>query len=126
MILPDTSVWIEFLKGREPYAFLMKMLMEDQNVFAAEEVFAELHQGVKNKREFEIIQKYWSALPKPGREEVLVEAGIESKKNKWLSSGIGLIDASLIVQARREGAKIWSLDKKLTSLLRKKELYQSL
>jgi predicted nucleic acid-binding protein len=44
MILVDTSVWIEFLKARQPWLGEMTRLLEEQEVLAAEPVFGELLQ----------------------------------------------------------------------------------
>lgn len=54
---------------------------------------------------------------------VWIEAGKFSSENKLFSRGIGLIDCVIIIAARRENAKIWSLDKKLNSLLKNEEKY---
>ncbi len=126
MIIPDTSVWIECFKGKEPYAFMMRMLMEDQKILATEVVFAELLQGAKGKREVSLITRYWDSLPKEEVKGAFLLAGIESRKQKWLSKGVGLIDAVLIVQARKARAKVWSLDKKLNNLLNKGERYKTM
>ena len=82
MIIPDTSVWIEFFKGKEPYSFMMSMYMEDRSLIAAEVVFAELLQGARNKKELEVIHRYWSYLPKSGMKNLLIEAGMESSRKK--------------------------------------------
>jgi len=51
MIIPDTSVWIEFLKGNEPYFSQLKELLERNEVMGVECIFGELLQGAKNSRE---------------------------------------------------------------------------
>jgi hypothetical protein len=50
-----------------------------------------------------------------------VKAGELSSRNKWIDRGIGLIDAVLIFSARESKAKIWTLDKKLKTVLHKNE-----
>lgn len=42
-----------------------------------------------------------------------------------MSKGIGLIDAAIIIAARSKDCQIWSLDKKLLSCLKQKEIFVS-
>ena len=64
MIVVDTCIWIEFLKGKEPYFSNLSELLEQGQVLGLELIFAELMQGAKNKREREFISNYWNYLPK--------------------------------------------------------------
>ena len=121
MILVDTTIWVEFLKGHQPYLYQMKQLLEDRQVLAVEPVFGELLQGAKDDRERRIIVGFWENLPKNRVQDVWVKAGELSSRNKWIDHGIGLIDAVLIITARDSSAKVWSLDKKLKSVLHKNE-----
>ncbi|MHC4270174.1 MAG: hypothetical protein ACYSTS_17150 [Planctomycetota bacterium] len=81
-------------------------------------------QGALNIRERNIIYEYWLNLPKPEVENLLIKAGIESGKNKWISKGIGLIDSVIILSARETLSKIWTLDKKLKIILKKEEIFE--
>ena len=121
MILVDTSIWVEFLKGHQPYLDQMKQLLEDRQVLAVEPVFGELLQGAKDDRERRILLGFWENLPKNQMQDAWVKAGELSSRNKWSDRGIGLIDAVLIISARDSNAKVWSLDKKLKSVLHKNE-----
>lgn len=123
MIVLDTSVWIEFLKNNTEYFSKVKYLLENQQVLAIECVFGELLQGAKNKREIEIISLYWENLPKSKIENGWIQAGIYSSMNKLTSRGVGIIDSYIITSARNNNAQIWSLDKKLNSLLKKEERF---
>jgi predicted nucleic acid-binding protein len=49
MILVDTSVWIEFFRGNEPYFTKLKELIESSDVLAHEVVFGELLQTLDKK-----------------------------------------------------------------------------
>lgn len=62
MILVDTSVWIEFFRGNEPYYSELKELIESSEVLVHEVVFGELLQGCKNKNEVSFILEYWKNL----------------------------------------------------------------
>ena len=113
MILVDTSVWIEFLKKREPFHSQMKQYLERNEILAIECIFGELLQGAKNKREREIIDAYWRHLPKTDEQGLWIEAGRYSGEAGLPSKGVGLIDAVLLVASRRTGTQLWTLDKKL-------------
>jgi len=125
MIILDTSLWIEFFKNNQAYYPTIKNLLENQKILALECIFAELLQGAKNKREIEIISLYWHNLPKYIKSNDWIEAGIYSSQHKLYSKGIGLIDCVIIISARNANARIWSLDKKLNSVLKKEELFNS-
>jgi len=123
MIILDTSIWIEFLKNNPGYYSKVKELLENRKVLAIECIFGELLQGAKSKRELEIISLYWDNLPRAIIENGWIEAGKYSSINKLITIGVGLIDSFIIVTARKFNASIWSLDKKLNSLLKKEEKY---
>ena len=123
MIIPDTSVWIEFLKNNPEYFAKVKHLLENQQILAVECIFGELLQGAKNKREIEIISLYRENLPKIEIGNGWIQAGIYSSANKLISRGVGIIDSYIIISARNSNSQIWSLDKKLNSLLKKEEIF---
>lgn len=123
MIVVDTSIWIEFLKAHEPIYASMQILLENGQVIANECVFAELMQGAKGKRESDIIAEYWHNLTKYTNDGILLKAGIESGRNKWLSKGVGLIDCAILMYARELKSQVWTSDKKLLSILPNKEIY---
>ena len=117
MTIVDTSVWIEFFKKTEKYFSDVKRCMERQQIFAYEPIFAELLQGVKGRRESEIIQQYWRFLPRVKIEDGLIKAGIFSAEKKLFSLGVGLIDACILVAAQETQSQIWTLDKKLLAII---------
>jgi len=123
MIILDTSIWIEFLKNNFVYYSTVKDLLENRKILAIECIFGELLQGAKSKREIEIISLYWENLPKAAIDNGWIEAGKYSSINKLTSIGVGIIDSFIIVTAKKVNAPIWSLDKKLNSLLNKEEKY---
>jgi predicted nucleic acid-binding protein len=123
MIILDTSIWIEHLKGNKAYYTEICKLIEKMEVLAVECIFGELLQGVKNKREKEIIKKYWEYLPKSNFDNIIIEAGEYSSENKLLDKGVGLIDAIIIMYGIKTDSKIWTLDKKLIKVIPKANLY---
>ena len=124
MIILDTSVWIEHLKNNPDFFPKICKLLESGEVLAEECVFGELLQGVKNKTEKEIIQKFWKYLPKENYENIIIEAGVYSAENKLLNRGVGLIDAIILMNGIKSNSKIWTLDKKLLEILPDKMKYE--
>ena len=123
MIVVDTSVWIEFFKRNAPIYPLLQTIIEQQRALALEGVFGELLQGAKTTREVRILRSFWQNLPKREEAGLWVEAGTLSAQKKLFSKGVGLIDAYLVVYAETYGAQIWSLDKKLISVIEPKHRY---
>ena len=117
MIILDTSVWIEFLKKHEPYFSIIVPLLEQREILAVECVFGELLQGVKNRNEQNTIVAYWEHLPKIETEEIIIEAGIYSNKNKLLDKGVGLIDTIILMHGIRSKIKIWTIDNKFLEII---------
>lgn len=124
MIIVDTSVWIDFLKGKCEHSFLFNDLIENREVLLIECITGELLQGAKNQRERDIILKYWESLPHLSSESLWIEAGLYSAKNKLTSKGIGLIDGVLIAAGVKTLSKIWTLDKKLLGVLPVELIFQ--
>ena len=113
MIIADTSIWIEFLKGNFEHSSYFVKLIENREILFLECIASELLQGVKSKREKEIILSYWKLLPKISMDSLWIEAGIYSSEKKLISKGIGLIDVVIIISAQNTNSKIWTLDKKI-------------
>jgi|SRR5690606_5452912 len=125
MVIADTSIWIEYLKGKEPIRSGLTILMEDNGVMAMEVIFAELLQGARDLKEAAIIDEFWRLLPKSAEGGLFLKAGWESSKNKWLSKGVGLIDSAIVMMARSTQARVWTLDKKLLSILSHEEIFRA-
>ena len=123
MILLDTSVWIEFLKGNPLFFPVVIRLLERNEILAFEPIFGELLQGAKHKRERSIISDYYSNLPKWDCKDVFIKAGIKSSEQRFLDSGVGLIDVAILIYSTEAKAKIWTLDKKLQRIVPTKFLY---
>ncbi|EKR16744.1 PIN domain-containing protein [Leptospira interrogans] len=125
MILVDTSVWIEFFRGNEPYYSELKELIESSEVLVHEVVFGELLQGCKNKNEVSFILEYWKNLNTLTSDGSFLSAGKLSFESKHIEKGIGLIDSVLINEVRSNKLRLWTLDKKILNVLDKKEIYSS-
>jgi hypothetical protein len=124
VIIVDTSVWIEFFRQREPWHASLRRLLESRQVLALECIFGELLQGVKNEREAAVILEYWTHLPKLDENGLWLEAGDQARRHGWPTKGVGLIDAFIMTGARRCDGRVWTLDKKLESILEPKKRYR--
>lgn len=123
MVVADTSIWIEFLRRHQPYFVLVSELLEKNNILAISPIFGELLQGAHGNTERVILMDFWNNLPKIPETDLFVRAGLASSRNKWAQKGVGLIDGAILVAARETSSFVWTLDKRLLSLLRKEEMY---
>jgi predicted nucleic acid-binding protein len=124
-VICDTSIWIEYFRAKEPLFTLVRTQLERQESIGLECVFGELLQGVLSKQERAIVLDCWSALPKFAMDGLWLEAGEYSAIHRLPERGIGLIDAAIAVATLRTDALLWTLDKKLASILPGKHLYKS-
>jgi predicted nucleic acid-binding protein len=123
MTILDTSVWIEHLKGNKSYYPNISKMLENIEILAVECVFGELLQGVKSKKEKDIIKNYWKYLLKTNFENIIIQAGEYSSENKLLEKGVGLVDTIILLHGIKSNSKIWTLDKKFLKIIPKENLY---
>jgi hypothetical protein len=123
MVILDTSVWIEFFKGNEPYYPAVQKLIESRSVQTIEPIFGELLQGALNKKEVTTIKSFWEYITKIEEPDLFVKAGELAFKEKLVSKGIKLIDAAIIYSTIHNECMLWTLDKKILSFLDQKYIY---
>jgi len=64
MVIADTSVWVDFLRGaRASHCERMASLLDDQSIALCDRVLQEVLQGVRNDREFGTVSTRLLALP---------------------------------------------------------------
>lgn len=117
-IILDTSIWIEYFKGKAEYFDTCQQFLEKGEIRTIEIIFAELLQGALNEREAEIIKAYYELIPKIEIENLFILAGEFSKEEKLVNKGIGLIDSCIITATIKSGSKLWTLDKKIKAYLK--------
>jgi len=125
MLIPDTSVWIEFFRRQDPFFDEIGRRLERAEIIGIPWIFGELFQGAKNSAEVKILLRVWAALPKPEMilyEKAWIAAGTSSFRGKWLTKGIGLIDAAIVGIADELSVPVWTLDKQLSPVLKFKRL----
>ena len=113
MILVDTSVWIEFLRGKEPIATELEQLLDGAQVCTIEPIFGELLQGCKNKPETNRVLAYWQDVPRVEVQELLIAAGQYSSEHGLTTKGLALTDSAILVASHLEKCHVWTLDKNL-------------
>lgn len=116
VILADTSVWIEFLRGQEPVYSAFLDFLRLGRILSVPWIFAELLQGAIDEHESAFILDFWKEIRKPDAlilEKIWLDAGRFSRKAKLQTKGVGLIDAAIIQAASSLDGAVWTLDKKL-------------
>jgi len=64
MVIADTSVWVDFLRGTEaPHCDRMAALLEEQSIALCDRVLQEVLQGVRSDAEFRKVGTRLLALP---------------------------------------------------------------
>ena len=113
MVLVDTSVWIRFLAGREPFASALDELLSTDQVLSHDLVHGELLIGDRAGRR-RLLEAYTlmhraSAVP---HDEVVEFV----RARKLMGRGIGWIDAHLLASTLTERCTLWTADDDLAGL----------
>jgi predicted nucleic acid-binding protein len=113
VVLVDTSVWIRFLAGREPYARGLDSLLERGEVVAHDLIEGELLIGDRGGRP-EVLAAYAKLprIPAIAHDEALELV----RSRKLHGRGVGWIDVHLIASALVAGADLWTADEPLAEI----------
>jgi predicted nucleic acid-binding protein len=113
MVLVDTSVWIRFLKGQEPYASGLDGLLGRDEVVGHEMVYGEMLIGDRGGR-----APLLAAYAEMHRAPVVPHAEVvEFVRARRLSGrGVGWIDVHLLASAIVAGARLWTADARLAAV----------
>ena len=113
MVLVDTSVWIRFLAGAEPFASTLDRLLSNDEVLGHDFVYGELLIGDLGTR-VKLLAEY-----KAMHQAALV-ANLEVvefvRHHKINGRGIGWIDAHLLDSTIIANATLWTTDRPLTAV----------
>jgi len=123
MVLVDTSVWIRFLTGREPYATELDSLLERDEVAGHELVFGELLIGDKGGRRklLDAYEQMHQANPVPHGDVVAFV-----RERRLHGQGAGWIDVHLLASAIVGRYRFWTADPRLAALAEKFDLSYTL
>jgi predicted nucleic acid-binding protein len=105
MVLVDTSVWIRFLSGKEPYASTLDRVLSTDEVLGHELIYGELLVGDRGGRtEFLRVYAQMHQAASVAHAEVVTLV----RDRKLHGAGIGWIDAHLLASTLVEGVALWT------------------
>ena len=108
MELPDTSVWIDYFRTRDP---ALKTLLDDKRALVHPYVIGELAMGQLQPRPRVLLELRGlpqAVVAKPDEVLAFVE------REKLYGIGVGYVDAHLLLTAfSMSGVKLWTRDKRL-------------
>jgi predicted nucleic acid-binding protein len=113
MVLVDTSVWIRFLAGREPFASELDGLLQRDEVVGHELVFGELLIGDRGGR-VKLLSSY--QLMHQGRSVPHEDVVRFVRDRKLHGRGVGWIDIHLLASAIVDDHSLWTADPRLATL----------
>jgi predicted nucleic acid-binding protein len=115
MVLVDTSVWIRFLYGREPYRHELGRVLNLGQVISHELVYGELLIGDTGGQR--ILFAAYIHLPKAAL--VPHHEVVDFVHHRRLHGrGIGWVDAHLLASAVAGGFQVWTADERFYALAR--------
>jgi len=116
-LLVDTSIWIEYFRGRLPDAAAIELGLGQGTVFVTGPILAELLQGVRDAGEAEQLRRCIDAIPyEECRLEDWLAAGEAAFALRRKGMVIPLTDLVIAMVAKRIGAAVYSLDKHFTEI----------
>lgn len=113
MVLVDTSVWIRFLAGKEPYATALDRLLANDQVLRHDFVQGELLIGASRGRS-ELLEAYARIHLTHTLSHAEVVAFVEARRLR--ARGIGWVDVHLLASTVVERCTLWSADGNLADL----------
>ena len=114
MVLVDTSVWIRFLAGREPFASGLDELLGRDEVVGHEMVFGELllgDMGAGRRNLLEAYTRMYQASTVAHQEVVEFV-----RERRLFGRGVGWIDVNILASAVVGGFRIWTADPRFFTL----------
>ena len=113
MVLVDTSVWIRFLTGKEPYASHLDQLLAHDEVLGHDLVHGELLIGERGGRA-RLLAAYAEMFRAPSVSHAEIVDLVKSRKLS--GRGIGWIDAHLLASSLVARSTLWTADAALTTI----------
>lgn len=122
-VIVDSSVWFEYLKGKEPYFSKVQDLLNSLEISIIDPIIGEILQGALHQKDISFIRRHIQFVPRIDIRNLFEKAGEYAFRNKLTAKGIGLIDAAIIYAAIESGSVIWTLDKKMVKFLENKYIF---
>ena len=113
MVLVDTSIWIRFLAGTQPYASELDRLLTDDEVLGHDFVYGEFLIGDRGGRA-KLLAAYKAIhqVASVANHEVVEFV----RRRKINGRGIGWIDAHLLASAIVAHSTLWTADRPLAAV----------
>jgi predicted nucleic acid-binding protein len=113
MILVDTSVWIRYLAGKEPFLSGLRALLRRGDVVGHELVFGELLMGDAGGR-----LKLLADYPRMVHAATLAHAEVVEfvRRRRLHGRGLGWIDAHLLAAVIVEHHRLWTADPRFEAI----------
>jgi predicted nucleic acid-binding protein len=114
MVLVDTSVWIRFLAGREPYASGLDDILGRDDVAGHEMIFGELLLGDVSGARKHLLDAYAQM-----HQAVAIPHGevVEFVRMRRLSGrGVGWVDINILASAVVGGFQVWTADSSFSAI----------
>jgi predicted nucleic acid-binding protein len=113
VVLVDTSIWIRFLAGTEPYASELDRLLSNDEVLGHDFVYGELLIGDRGGRA-NLLAAYQAMRQAASVANSEVVEFV--RRRKIHGRGIGWIDAHLLASAIVAHSTLWTADRPLTAV----------
>lgn len=113
LVLIDTSIWIEYLRKKDPGIFTrVNQLIDEERVVVAPFVLAELIQGAKSQKELAILQEIENVFLGLAEErDFWKRAGLLAYQIRRTGKTVPLSDCYIAIMAHYFDAMIYTLDK---------------
>ena len=113
MVLVDTSVWIRFIGGREPYVSGLDELLKRDEVVGHPMVFGELLIGDRGGRA-KLLAEYSLMHQAHAADDDEVVQLVRGRR--LFGRGVGWVDMHLIAAALVGGLRIWTADPRFAAV----------
>jgi len=111
-IIVDTSVWIEFLRNASsPLSLQLQTLLRSGRVFLVGMVLAEILQGIKSKKEADLVKRSMNSLPYLEMDrEIFQKAGDLSAELRRKGLTVPLSDLLIATSALHYDCEVLAID----------------
>ena len=114
MVIVDTSVWIRFLAGREPFASGLDELLGRDEVVGHEMVFGELLIGDMGGGRRNLLEAYAQMHQASAVAQQEVVEFVRARR--LFGRGVGWIDVNILASAVVGGFQVWTADPRFFTL----------
>jgi predicted nucleic acid-binding protein len=118
-VLIDTSVWIQYLRRKEPTFSRVEELILSERVCCTGIVLGELMQGAKSDEESNVIQSFVQAFDfLPESSSLWLKAGELSRRLRARGTTAGLADCYLAISAHEADVQVFTFDEDFEHICR--------